>query len=546
VTVEARTPPAQHGEAAVSGRAAAGTGVLLIALILAIISGTAAARYSMAGSREFDPDEFQHMHAAWNVSQGLVPYRDFFEHHMPALPLALASWLDTLDVDRSADDVVTALRGARYGMWVASLGVVLVTWAAGLTWAGARAGGVGAALLSSSIVFTGKGLEIRPDGPATVLWVGALWLMLASLEATRYRRWLFCGSGALLGAALVFSPKILLAGPGLAVASIHYWAFGQGSRPAARVTDTACQLLGMTAVIAALTAWFAARGAAGAFLHATLLNNLQWPVEVSATSTLAWLFRRDPLLLMLGCAGAGVVGSAGPYSGRVLLASVLASLALGLFLIPAPYPQYLLLVLPILALFAGTLLADASNGHMPSFVAVTAAGLAFAIWSDAFIRHWIVYPAFVGICLAAAFVLIRRRSAELALAVLLMLAIPYQAQQLRWMAGLSNDAEIARLRFVHAATTPTSRVLDGFSGYAWFRPAAFRYHFLHPGVRALLTDIDRRALVALITSPRNRPALVLYDTHLKAVSPTLSAAIEREFEPAAMAPVWVPRQMERP
>ncbi|HQO35867.1 MAG TPA: hypothetical protein PLG59_14485, partial [bacterium] len=33
--------------------------------------------------RLFDPDEFEHLHAAFCTNQGMVPYRDFFEHHTP-------------------------------------------------------------------------------------------------------------------------------------------------------------------------------------------------------------------------------------------------------------------------------------------------------------------------------------------------------------------------------------------------------------------------------------------------------------------------------
>src|SRR3954470_12562395 len=40
--------------------------------------------------REFDIDELEHAHAAWSVGSGSVPYRDFFEHHGPALYLLLA------------------------------------------------------------------------------------------------------------------------------------------------------------------------------------------------------------------------------------------------------------------------------------------------------------------------------------------------------------------------------------------------------------------------------------------------------------------------
>ena len=37
--------------------------------------------YALHGFR----DEFQYAHAAWLVSKGAVPYRDFFDHHFPLL-----------------------------------------------------------------------------------------------------------------------------------------------------------------------------------------------------------------------------------------------------------------------------------------------------------------------------------------------------------------------------------------------------------------------------------------------------------------------------
>src|SRR5260221_6570383 len=36
-------------------------------------------------NRGIDPDELEHLHAAYCVWRGEVPYRDFFEHHGPAL-----------------------------------------------------------------------------------------------------------------------------------------------------------------------------------------------------------------------------------------------------------------------------------------------------------------------------------------------------------------------------------------------------------------------------------------------------------------------------
>ena len=43
-----------------------------------------------------DPDESQHLHVAWLIAQGQVPYRDFWEHHLPFFHYAMApltAWL---------------------------------------------------------------------------------------------------------------------------------------------------------------------------------------------------------------------------------------------------------------------------------------------------------------------------------------------------------------------------------------------------------------------------------------------------------------------
>ena len=53
---------------------------------------------------EFNPDEFWHLHSAWCLSRGMIPYRDFFEHHTPWLYFLLAPIfsLYRVDVDPNA------------------------------------------------------------------------------------------------------------------------------------------------------------------------------------------------------------------------------------------------------------------------------------------------------------------------------------------------------------------------------------------------------------------------------------------------------------
>ena len=43
------------------------------------------ARVPLLFVRKFDQDEFEHIHAAWNIFRGQVMYVDFFEHHPPLI-----------------------------------------------------------------------------------------------------------------------------------------------------------------------------------------------------------------------------------------------------------------------------------------------------------------------------------------------------------------------------------------------------------------------------------------------------------------------------
>jgi len=519
---------------------------VLAVLAVAAVLGTAAIRFDLAMHREFDPDEFQHLHAAWCVSTGLVPYRDFYEHHMPALPLLLAGLLPVGSAGRTLDDAGHVMTLARVAMWACSLFVVALTWMLGRRLGGTPAGALAAALLTFSVIFTGKGLEIRPDGPATALWLLSILLLSAALERPQGHRRMFVASGLALGVAVLFTQKLLMAGPGLAAISLWSLVRRQDDRRLGpRVLDTLAQLAGVVAPMAALAWWFAAHGAGATFVRATLVQNLGWTPEVSAGSTLRWLATRDPALVALGAIGLVNVAIA-LYRGRdepvrvvILLGAV--SLALGLFLIPTPYPQYLLPMLPLLAICGADVLLSINGDARRWGLAAGIFALVFClVWArPQFMAPW-VYPAVFASLALLAGSLLRSRPAW-AVAVILAGASLYQVQQLRWMQGLSADRQLLGMARVHALTAgPRSTVLDGFTGYGWFRMHAWRYHFLHPGVRARLSEADTRELATGLQTGRIAPGAVLFDTQLQAMPEAVTSAIRDGFQRTDTEPVWQP------
>jgi hypothetical protein len=58
------------------------TKLVVLAMVL-LIAVPFFLRLSLLKTRGFNPDELECIHWAWCVSKGMVPYRDYFDHHTP-------------------------------------------------------------------------------------------------------------------------------------------------------------------------------------------------------------------------------------------------------------------------------------------------------------------------------------------------------------------------------------------------------------------------------------------------------------------------------
>src|SRR5262249_48141951 len=92
--------------------------------------------------RGIDPDELEHVHAAYCVWRGDVPYRDFFEHHAPALYYILVPLMKWLGPE------IAVLWVGRGLMWLCSLGAIWLTGSLAARWGGASARMLAMALLA--------------------------------------------------------------------------------------------------------------------------------------------------------------------------------------------------------------------------------------------------------------------------------------------------------------------------------------------------------------------------------------------------------------
>jgi hypothetical protein len=434
-------------------------------------------RLPLLAQRNYDPDELQHVHGAYSIAKGLLPYRDYFDHHTPLLHLLLAPFVALFGVETDTARALGFLGFARGLMWLCTAAILLLTFRLGRRLFGTRGAWLGLALLSGSWLFFDKSLEIRPDVPACALLVASLLFVVRALRERLGSAFLW--SGLAFGVGLMFTQKLVLVLlgllPGLWLAGAPLLAFV--------VFGFGCALPAL-----GVLAYFALRGGLWAFVECNLLANLRWKAGFAP-----WPILRDELLLpnaaLALLALVGLVAALPRLRKRPEAAVVLAGLGAfaGLWLVRVPWQQYYLTFLPVMALLAGFGLARA-----PQLVAVPV----------------------------------------LLLASLQPLAL-FRAQF-----GRGNADKQASIRFVIENSAPVESVLDGYTGVGVFRPHAWRFFFLHAELRQLLGEAERRELLEGLERGTIAPRLISFDGHSSRVSPEVTAFFERNYQPVGQGPLW--------
>jgi len=306
--------------------------------------------------RVFDTDELEHSHAAWCIQQGYVIYKDFFEHHGPALASLLSP------VSALTQDPIRALIASRFivlAAAVAMAGVVLLSVRA---WARPAAMVAGVIALVSWPPFAIHALEIRPDGFTGLCLVIALFLAL-SRDTTR---WKSMGLGFALGVGFLFSPKVAYAGAGI----LAGWLIQE--RPSWRMVG-ACAI-GFVIPVALESVYFLSLGAGRAAFDNFWLFNWHFRAHFSPWPILLQNFKSNPFILILWAYGLVCARKSWPFTLSALGGMV------GFLLLPVPYSQYGLLFAPWIAI--GVVYAWQASGERLLSRLLLAGCVVSAIWLE--------------------------------------------------------------------------------------------------------------------------------------------------------------------
>jgi hypothetical protein len=327
-------------------------GLVMLGLLLRVV---------VAWRFRVNSDEPQHLHVVWAWTQGLLPYRDIFDNHMPLFHVLS---VPALLLVGERPDAVLWMRLAMLPLWGVA---VLLTVEIGRTLFSPGVGWGSAVLAGLFPMFFLCSLEYRPDLLWTVLWLAAVAIAVGGTPTPRRGFAL----GLVLGAAAGVSLKTTLMLPAMGFATIVTLALVPGGgRPWRRIVKAgAAAAAGVLLVPGLVTLFFAAHGALEPFLYATVWHNLTPGLDGGGRSGLgvvaAFLIPLAPILARAVVRGAPTVQLGLRRAFLVLLTAGYVALLWGVW--PIVTRQDMLPVFPLLAiLLAAPLVRSRLSGLGPA------------------------------------------------------------------------------------------------------------------------------------------------------------------------------------
>ena len=464
-------------------------------------------------------DEFEHLHAAWMVSQGHLPYTEFFEHHTPLFYFLGAPFV------AGANSNFETILNMRWLALAFSIATVAAGWW-GLRGQGRIYGLLAICLLAANSSLLSLGHTIFLDTFSAPFLVGSAMLMA---RGERRPRWMF-GSGLCFGLAVLFNMKSSMAmfAPMLLMASRAWDARFDRLRRICLFRDVAAYLAGGAVSILLVVAIMGGQGSLDLWRYVVEMN-LGWKARHSGVTTMLGTIWRELFVAFAIVALAGYRIWTLPKRGFRLEECdaawlFLSSLLAGVFILPVVWFEYFGLVAPFMALAGAQALGDwfsapeESRNSRYSHLALGFFGLLALFPYRAFFRADPLAYAQSAMMLAAfgfLWILAARHgvTAPLRLPAAACLALVAAVPLVRvgtTLHRVDNMEQRKEVEYVLANTGPQETVFDGYTGYGVFRPHAYYFWMLHQEVQAMLPERDKgEQLIAALE--RRQPAIAIAD-----------------------------------
>jgi len=532
--------------------------VYLVVTILVFVSYVL--RLWLLKVRQFDPDEFEHLHVAWLVSKGNLPYVDFFEHHTPWFHFFLAPFFRFFDVESNSRDAVAFLFLARKLMWLLTGIILLLVFRLGKLWRDSLVGLLAVLFLVNTEIFSAATLEVRPDLFACIFWLACLVMAVQAVRldgASSQIRWRFAWSGIFLGAGMMSTQKALFVIPGLAVALALYVLIPVRQGLRTRLLNACFVAVGACLPFFVTLGYFYLRGGAKEFIYYNFLFNFRFKDRFSPLPDLHQLLFSSPYLILFGLLG--LLYSVSEIikakflcrADMVLVPSALGVMA-GLFIVPVPHAQYYLLLLPLLALFTAAGIvktiemarAARQQGDRWKWI-VSASYYLLGVWiwlgvvslGTGSPHPFLVVTFWFGAAVGAAFFLWLQQPLMALAFFTLMISLPPLKRSVD-VFNWRNTDQVSQIAYVIDHTAPTDRFMDGFTGTGLFRPHAYFFFCLTAGIQKMLTANDFGELFANLESGKMKPEYIIFDNNLRRLPTATTSFFSENYQPIGQGDVW--------
>ncbi|HEV7858639.1 MAG TPA: glycosyltransferase family 39 protein [Pyrinomonadaceae bacterium] len=470
-------------------------------------------RGALTLNREIDIDEFQHLHAAWMVSQHYVIYKDFWENHTPLFYYLL---LPLFRLCREGPFLVLI---ARVIMSCTACGILYLTYALARIHHDRLTSSLAVLVLSYMFIFMGKSIEVRPDQLVLMLWLGALLIYIRSLSKGQSLALFY--AGFLLGVAYLFSPKALLpcAAMSLTFPVLSYLQ-GSGRAVLRFLKMQGSFTVGFLIPVSVCLAFFYHAGTLKEMLSCTVLDNFTYPNNYRPTYLLNL---RNICFFLLAFAGLIIhLRELRKSSMRVhasqlaLLIPCMFLLVVFLFLMTAPYAQSALLFAPMLAIYGAVALRKSLDGIlMPQTGVDETKSKRFGLRAKRLLF-------FTG-TVAAGFIIPGT--------MIILKAHPFSG---------TNTEQFKRMEYVLKVTQPTDAVFDGESAYV-FRPQAYYYSALfHAIVWRIEGGGIKQDIPQSLISTNCR--VMIYDERVATLPQSVQLFLRANYEPSEVPEVYLAKK----
>lgn len=196
---------------------------LWLILLWAVFAGILVSIYFYSESREFDQDEFEHIHTAWKIFRGQEIYVDFFQHHHPFLHYMLTAVIYIFG------NTTESLFAGRHLLLLLTGGILTVTYLLSMKiFRNSEVGVISLILTSTVATFYMKTIEIRPDVPQTLAALISIYFLFVFYDKGSLKP--LVASAAFLAVSFLFLQKSIALIPVILVLFL-YDLWGRAIRP---------------------------------------------------------------------------------------------------------------------------------------------------------------------------------------------------------------------------------------------------------------------------------------------------------------------------